>query len=144
MYSEEDENEGEVYKVKTYGTTQLFNNYEITKVKGGNKMNKHRVCTTISLKHWEILNNYAKQYETQQKVLESALENMDSIQKLIISPEDKLWLRMKNEIKPACFFHRDLLKSLIDTADLDRLKKIIVEQNACGIYDSLVLPETTR
>lgn len=91
-------------------------------------MNKHRICTTISSKHWEILNNYTKQYETQQKVLEFALENMDSKQKNVISPEEKLWLRMKNEIKPACFFHRDLLKSLIDTADINRLEKIIADQ----------------
>lgn len=40
-------------------------------------MSKRRVSTTISIKHWELLKKYTEKYETQQKVLELALESLE-------------------------------------------------------------------
>ncbi len=41
-------------------------------------MEKYRLCTTISMRHWEILKKHMETYETQQKVLEHALETLDN------------------------------------------------------------------
>ncbi len=41
------------------------------------ELHKHRVNTTISEKHWEILKKHTGKFETQQKVLESALQSFE-------------------------------------------------------------------
>ena len=47
-------------------------------------MNKHRVNTTISAKYWEILKKHTEKFETQQKVLEAALERLKMAQNKIL------------------------------------------------------------
>jgi hypothetical protein len=83
-------------------------------------MNKYRINTTISKKHWDLLKKYAHTYETQQKVLEQALENLDARQneKPPLSPEQDLVVRFL-EAKAGCLIEKDGLKMLLDNCDPD-------------------------
>ncbi len=55
-------------------------------------MEKHRINTTISAKHWEILKKHAAKNESQQKTLELALESLEdkSKQNSILSSHEQL------------------------------------------------------
>jgi hypothetical protein len=57
----------------------------------------HRISTTISQKNWELLKKHTKKFETQQKVLELALEGLEnsSKQNVTLTEEEKLWMRLK-------------------------------------------------
>lgn len=88
-------------------------------------MKKHRICTTISIKHWEMLEKYRQNYQTQQKVLETALENMEKAQSTALSPEMHLWMRIGSELKVICHLHRDIFFELLRTADFGRIEEII-------------------
>lgn len=94
-------------------------------------MNKHRVNTTISTKHWEIVKKHIEKFETQQKVLEVALECLEnsSKQNLMQSPEEIDFSLAKGAKKSACIVHRDVLKLLTDSLDFDRVREGIYNQN---------------
>ena len=87
-------------------------------------MNKHRIHTTISPKHWELLQKHTEKYETQQKALEAALESLESgpKQNTALSSEDQLWVsqmvRVRGMISIA---HRDLFAEFIKTSDTERI-----------------------
>ncbi len=89
---------------------------------------KHRVCTTISAKHWELLKKYAAEYETQQKALEAALESLENgpKQKPGVSDEERFWQRMK-ELKAVVHLHKDLFHELVRTMDIDRINMLITK-----------------
>ncbi|WP_096207018.1 hypothetical protein [Candidatus Methanoperedens nitratireducens] len=89
-------------------------------------MSKHRVCTTISSKHWELLKKYTTKFETQQKALEAALENLesDSKQNPAISQEDRFWLQMR-ELKVLIHIHKDIFLEMVKTADYEKVDKIL-------------------
>ena len=87
----------------------------------------HRLSTTISPDHWELLKKYLKQHKTQQKVLEAALDNLDNNlqheQKL--SPDDKLWLRLGRDMGRFLFFHhKNYLPVFLEGADIMELEKM--------------------
>lgn len=90
------------------------------------KMNKRRVCTTISAEHWELLKKYTTKFETQQKALEAALENLESSSKQnpAISQEDRFWLQMR-ELKVMISIHKDIFLELVKTADYEKVNKIL-------------------
>lgn len=91
---------------------------------------KNRVCTTISAKHWELLKKHSEKFLTQQKVLEAALESLEnnSKQNSALSPADQYWLYAGGEMKAACLVHRDILEVLIDTANLEKIIQVIINQ----------------
>lgn len=96
------------------------------------KTNKHRVCTTISEKHWEILKKHTGKFETQQKALEFALENLENskLQSPVQTPEDELWMRVGRDLKRViCILHKDFLFELVKNADFEKLSNIITRQN---------------
>jgi hypothetical protein len=78
-------------------------------------MNKYRINTTISKKHWDLLKKYADTYETQQKVLEQALENLDTRQnqRPALSPEQELVVRYL-EANAGCLIQKDGIKMLLE------------------------------
>ncbi len=84
-------------------------------------MKKYRISTTISEGHWELLKKHIARFGTQQKVLELAIEKLegDSKKDTALSPEEEIWMRIGKEIRSACTIQRDLLKILIDAANLD-------------------------
>lgn len=90
-------------------------------------MNKHRVSTTISEKHWGLLKKHSAKLDTQQKALECALESLenDSKRMPVLSPEDQLWMRTGKEMKAVCIIHRDILKALMETANVERVGEVI-------------------
>jgi hypothetical protein len=81
----------------------------------------HRVSTTVSQKHWALLNKYSEKYHTQQKALEFALENLEenSGKSRVISPEEELWARIGGKIKTLGIIQKGSLKFLMSTADID-------------------------
>lgn len=95
-------------------------------------MNKHRICTTISQKHWELLKKYAEKFETQQKALGLALESLENSSKP--SPaltreekwEERYWICLKST-KSACFIQKDGLKILLETGNIELLKNYVTQ-----------------
>lgn len=85
-------------------------------------MKKRRISTTISAKHWELLKKHTTELETQQKVIEFALEGLENGAKHVhaMSREEELWMRIGREVKSACLIQKDGLKELIGTADIGR------------------------
>lgn len=92
---------------------------------------KYRLSTTISPKHWSLLKKYTVRYETQQKALEKALENLDNGSMIgnSLSEEDVLWLRMGRDLRPLMvIITRDQCRLWVDTADIDKFEKYADEQ----------------
>jgi hypothetical protein len=60
-------------------------------------LHNHRISTTISQRHWALLQKHAEKYETQQKALELALESLENSAKQspVLSQEEKLWMSLK-------------------------------------------------
>lgn len=93
-------------------------------------LKKHRISTTISTKHWELLKKHAAKLETQQIVLELALESLENNSKHnpVQSPEEELWMRIGREVKTACLVQKEGLKELIETADIERVREYATHQ----------------
>ncbi len=91
------------------------------------EMKKHIVHTTISEKHWELLKKHTKEFESQQKVLEFALENMEKNSNNIPpqTPEEQLWNRIGREVKSVCIIEKEFFKLVCETADTERLAEYI-------------------
>ena len=89
-------------------------------------MNKYRINTTISKKHWDLLKKYADTYETQQKVLEQALENLDARlnQRPALSPEQELVVRFLDG-KAGCLIQKDGLRMLLDNLSPEITRKYV-------------------
>jgi hypothetical protein len=92
-------------------------------------MKKYRINTTISAKHYALLKKYVEKYDSQQSVLEHALEslenNPDRSTKLL--PEEELWISHAG-IKTSCMVQKDCLKWLMNTADMKQLQEIMKDQ----------------
>ncbi len=92
-------------------------------------MAKHRVCTTISKKHWELLKKHTAKFVTQQKALEAALESLEnnSNRNHKLSPEEKLWMRIGKDLRQnLCLVHKEIIKVLMRTADFEQLNKVVI------------------
>ena len=90
-------------------------------------MEKRRINTTISSKHWEILKKHAAKHESQQKTLELALESLEdkSNQNSILSSHEQLWMNIGRDMKSSIsLVHKSIFDELIDTADCEGLLKI--------------------
>ncbi len=94
-------------------------------------MKTHRISTTISQKHWAILNKYAEKYNTQQKVLEMALENLEkkSEHNPTLSPDEVLWMRIGSEIKSAfLLIQKDAGILFMENTDIERFREYVKDQ----------------
>jgi hypothetical protein len=92
-------------------------------LRGDQKFRNNRVSTTVSSKHWALLNKYAEKYGTQQKALEIALDTLENNSKpnSNLSPEQEIWVRI-SELKLAGIVQLECLKLLTETADLERFR----------------------
>lgn len=90
-------------------------------------MKKYHLHTTLSLKHKDMLDRLKGKYDTQQKVLELALESLESGSKKNdqLSREDKFLLYVFKESGWVCSVPKDALKLLVETVDLDRLREYV-------------------
>ncbi len=90
------------------------------------KMLKRRVCTTISVKHWELLKKHTVKYETQQKALEAAIDILENGQKqgYELSHDQKAWMHILG-LQTMCHIQIDLMLELFRTADYERLSKLL-------------------
>lgn len=82
-------------------------------------MKKYHVHTTLSSKHWELLNKYRKKYGTQQKAIELALESLEngSHQGRILTRAEQYWMGL-SEASFACIVQKDGLRLLLESADM--------------------------
>jgi hypothetical protein len=94
----------------------------------GNILKKYRLSTTISMQHWAILKKLAEQYETQQKVLELALERLNNPgQGCPLTRDEELWMLL-GKVKSVCAIQKDGLRVLIDTMDTDHWAEYVNQQ----------------
>jgi len=100
----------------------------------GITLKKYRVSTTISLNHHALLKKYMGKYETQQKVIEVALESLENSSRRmpIVSREDELWMALK-KYKTVCLVQKEGLKLLFETADIDRFNTYVASQKPLGL-----------
>lgn len=93
-------------------------------------MDTHRINTTISTKHWEILKNHTAKYESQKKALEIALESLENYTRP--SPEQftdkQVWVLTGQGTESACILHRDAFKALMEGADVKHIIKVLANQ----------------
>jgi hypothetical protein len=96
---------------------------------GDSFLKKHRVSTTISQKHWDLLQKYSEKYETHQRAIEVALESLEysSNKSQELTPEENLWLRLKRE-NVVCVFEKNAFKLLIENANIEPLQEIFNKQ----------------
>ena len=91
-------------------------------------MKKYRVSTTISAKHWELLKKYTEKFQTQQKVLEVALENLESNSKQpTLSQEDQAWIRLVCIRKSLSIVPKNLFSEFIKNVDTERIIEAIIK-----------------
>ena len=90
-------------------------------------MKTHRISTTISQKHWELLKKYAEKFETQQKALELALESLENSSKQSpeLTLEEKYWMRLK-PAKSLVIIEKNAFKMLTETADIELLSELFI------------------
>lgn len=90
-------------------------------------MKKYRVHTTLSQRHKELLDRFTEKYDTQQKVLELALESLESNQKknVQISEEEKQWLFVVKESGTVTLVTKAGLKVIMETTDVDRFAEYV-------------------
>jgi hypothetical protein len=91
-------------------------------------MNKRRISTNISQKHWELLKKWEEKYGTQQKTLEVALENLENNSKK--SPElnmEEKALMSLIKYKKVVVFGKDAFKLLIENANIEPLQKYFIQ-----------------
>lgn len=93
-------------------------------------MKKRRISTTISAKHWDLLEKYTGRFETQQKTLELALESLENSKNSTgLSQEEEHWMRIGREGRSAvCLIQKDGLKELLKTADIESMKELVSNQ----------------
>jgi predicted transcriptional regulator len=91
-------------------------------------MKRHRIATTISYRHWELLKKHEGKLETQQKALEQALECLENNSKQFseLTAEQKYWLGFES-INSMCCIQKDALKILMETANLERFKEYMTQ-----------------
>ncbi len=92
-------------------------------------MNKRRISTNISQKHWELLQECVEKYGTQEKVLESALEslvNSSKQSKVALTQEDKAWTHLKKE-KTVCVIDKNAFKLIIENANVEPLYEYFIK-----------------
>lgn len=88
----------------------------------------HRISTTISQKHWELLKKQSEKFETQQKTLEFALESLEnsSRESPELTLEEKYWMRL-NRAKSLVIFEKTAFKYLIENADIELLNELFIQ-----------------
>jgi hypothetical protein len=82
-------------------------------------MEKCRVSTTISRKHWELLKKHKSNYETQQKALEQAIEMLEYSQNAAISPKANFWNHCGMEVGSICTVSRDALRAFFENSEIE-------------------------
>lgn len=89
-------------------------------------MKTHRISTTISQKHWELLKKHTEKFETQQKVLELALESLEnsSKQSSALTEEERIWLTQRS-MKTICSSLKDSIKVILETVNIEMFNEYL-------------------
>lgn len=80
------------------------------------------------MRHEGILKKLVERHETQQKVIELALESLNNPGKgRRLTPDEEVWLHIYHS-KSSCVIQKDRLRILLETADIDRLVEYTAHQ----------------
>ncbi|HTY91328.1 MAG TPA: hypothetical protein VMC84_09145 [Methanocella sp.] len=81
------------------------------------------------MKHRALLQKYMAKYETQQKVIEAALDNMENCADPMpaLSREEELWLLI-GKVRSACAVQKEGFKVLLETLNADRFREYVEQQ----------------
>lgn len=92
-------------------------------------MKRHRIATTVSEKHWELLQKHAKKNETQQKALELALEGLENSSNQLseLTLGQKFWLVFES-IDSVCCVQKGALKILMETVNLEHFEEYVIRK----------------
>jgi hypothetical protein len=85
------------------------------------------------MKHYELLKLQMEKHETQQKVIERALESLEKSTELspTLSKEEELWIRWTRDIKNGLIvMQKDIGILFMETVDIERFKKYIGKQKS--------------
>lgn len=91
-------------------------------------MKNHRISTTISEKHWVLLHKLVEKFQTQQKTLEIALENLENDSKHSTETstrEDKAWMQIKKQ-NTVCVIDKNAFQLLIQNANCEPLYEYFI------------------
>lgn len=93
---------------------------------GCSTLKTHRISTTISQKHWELLKKHTEKFETQQKVLELALESLEnsSKQSSALTEEERIWLTQRS-MKTICSSLKDSIKVILETVNIEMFNEYL-------------------
>ncbi len=92
-------------------------------------MNKRRISTNISQKHWELLLEYVDKLGTQERVLELALESLRDSSKqnrASLTREEIAWMKLKKE-KRVCVVDKSAFKLLIQKANIESFYEYFIQ-----------------
>ncbi len=89
-------------------------------------MKRHRIATTISWRHWELLKKHVEKFETQQKALELALDCLENNSKQYpeLTTEQKFWLACES-MNAVCYVQKGTLKILMETVNHERFEEYV-------------------
>jgi hypothetical protein len=89
------------------------------------------------------LKKQAEKYETQQKTLEFALENLEKNSRQIpeLTLEEKYWMRLKRT-KSLIIIEKTAFKSLIETADIELLEELFIRDKTIEFTIELYLQKS--
>lgn len=76
-----------------------------------------------------MLKKHVEKYDTQQKVLELALESFENNpeKSLKLTPEEQLWMRHAG-VPVSCLVQKECLRWLMETADIEKLRENMAPQ----------------
>lgn len=81
------------------------------------------------MRHATLLKKYIANYETQQKVIEAALDSLDNNQRPMpaLSHDEELWL-MIGRARAACAIQKEGYRIMLETVDIERFREYVSRQ----------------
>jgi hypothetical protein len=90
-------------------------------------LSQHRLSTTISSKHWALLQKYMEKSGTQQKALEMALDSLETVNSKSVSklsPEEETWMRVGG-LNLVCLVQKEMLNVILKTVDMGQIEAYV-------------------
>lgn len=92
------------------------------------KVKKYRISTTISSGHYEILKKNVGKYDSQQSLLEHALESLENKTdtRPRLSMEEESWILVGKELKTSIvIIPKDITRLMVESIDIERYRDYI-------------------
>ena len=109
-------------------------------------MKSHRISTTISEKHWVLLNKLVEKFQTQQKTLEVSLESLENGLKNsteTLTREDKAWMQIKKQ-NTLCVIDKNAFNLIIQNANCEPLYEYFIQNKLLESRIELLFKKPTK